>query len=126
MRASVLSWGLFPVVYPPVGRDHLDSSFLVGPLIEAITILGLVADHSFRLGLGEAGIERFLDERDFMRRSACCPDGDRKTGALRDCHDRAPIAALCLTNVMAFFFAEASEPSLNVSLKSSLPHRAGS
>ena len=82
-RAPILGRRIFAIPYQPMGRDHLDPSFLAEPLIEAIAIVGLVADHSFRLGLGEAGIKRFLDERDFMWRSACCPDGDRKTMALR-------------------------------------------
>ena len=125
-RTPILGRRIFAIPYPPMGRDHLDPSFLEQPLIEAIAIVGVVADHSFRLGLGEAGIERFLDERDFMWRSACCPEGDRKTMALRNCHDLGPFAALCLTNVTAPFFAEANEPSMNVSLKSSLPRRARS
>jgi hypothetical protein len=42
-----------------------------------------------------------------VKRSASTPDGDRKTRAVRDCHDLGPFAALRLTNSTAPFFAEA-------------------
>jgi hypothetical protein len=56
-----------------------------------------------------------------MWRSACNPYGDRKTMAVRDCHDLAPFAAACWTNSTAPFFAPEKEASINVSVRSKSP-----
>src|SRR5260370_5481374 len=62
-----------------------------------------------------------FDEFGFMGRSACNPHGDRKTTAVRDCHDLGPFAAACWTNCTAPFFALLKEAAMKVSDKSNCP-----
>ena len=65
-----------------VRRDHLDASFLPEPLVEWITVVGLVADQTVGVVWEEAVLDRLVDEGDFMWRSTCDPGGDRKTSAV--------------------------------------------
>ena len=50
-----------------VGRNQLDPPLLGQPRIQAITVVGRVADQPRRGAFRDGGIERLLDERDFMR-----------------------------------------------------------
>ena len=89
--------------------------------IQRITIISAVTDQSLRRGRGKALFDGGGNEASFMRRSACNPHGDRKTMAVRNCHDLGPFAAACWTNCTAPFFAPAKVASINVSPKSNCP-----
>jgi len=56
-----------------------------------------------------------------MRRSRRCVDGERKTSAIRHCHELATFAALGLSHSRAPFFATTKVPSMKHSLKSRPP-----
>lgn len=107
----------------PVGsvrRDHPDPT-CSKPLIERVAVVGFVADHALGEFGEEALLERRLDERDFIRRSACNPCGDRKTVTVCQGHDLGALAALGLSDERAPFFAEAKVPSMYVSVRSIPP-----
>src|SRR5260370_15593227 len=114
--APVLRVGLAPVDF--MRRDQLDAVLLLQSLIQRIAVVGPVADHSLRRRHREALLDGGFDETSFMGRSASNPGGDRKTMALRNCHDLGPFAAACWTNCTAPFFAPAKVASMKVSCKS--------
>jgi hypothetical protein len=118
-HAAIL--GLSSGAHGPVWRDHLDAVVLHQPLIEAVAVVGPVADQSF----GEVGEESLFeggfDEFGFMRRSAGHVHGERKTLAVADRHDFAALTASSRADGGAPFFAELKLASTNASLRSSLP-----
>src|ERR1039458_887916 len=73
-----------------VGGNHLDAMFALQPLIQPIAVGGTISDPAFRQGVYVTLAQRVFDQGGLIRRSACNPDGDRKTMAVRDCHDLAP------------------------------------
>src|SRR5258708_12777044 len=89
--------------------------------IQRIAVIGAVSDQALRKRRGEALLDGGFDEFGFMGRSACNPHGDRKTTAVRDCHDLGPFAAACWTNCTAPFFALLKEPSMRVSDNANSP-----
>src|SRR5215470_827312 len=90
-------------------------------LIQLVRIVGVVADQSLdRLG-DEALCQRLVDQRYFMRRSTFRANGDRKTVAVRHCHDLGPLAALGFADAKAPLFAGAKVPSINASRTSKPP-----
>src|SRR5579862_7466682 len=117
--AAVL--GAFPAAIVLVGRDEPDAVFLQQALVERITVVGAVADHSFGLGARETLRDGGFDEFRFMRRSAGDAAGDRKTMAVCDRHDFAAFAAASWADSRAPFFAELKLASMKVSDKSILP-----
>src|SRR5512134_3624167 len=52
---------------PEVGRDELDASLLPQPRIEAVAVVGTVADQSVGGVLEEPCVDRRFEERDLMR-----------------------------------------------------------
>ena len=58
--------------------DHLDAIALGQISIQAVTVVGFVADQSRREGVEEAVSEEAVDELAFVRRSAFDTNGDRK------------------------------------------------
>jgi hypothetical protein len=101
--------------------DHLDAVVLLQPLIEAVAVVGSVADQSFREVAEEAPGEGGFDKFGFMRRSAGHVHGERKTMAVADRHDFAALTASSRANGGAPFFAELNVASMNASLRSILP-----
>ena len=65
-----------------VGRDEFNVVGLGEMLIQPITVVGAVANHSRGECFDEPRRERGFDELDFMRRSAGHVDGERKTMAV--------------------------------------------
>ncbi len=61
------------------------------------------------------------DKSDFMRRSTCCVNGERKTKAICHCHEFRTFAPLGCSDSEAPFLAETNVPSIKHSDKSSLP-----
>jgi len=105
----------------PVWCNQLDSSFIPQPFVEFVRVIGFVPDESIGDFVDEAFVERCFNNSDFMGRSAFNPHRERKTVAVRSCHDLGPFAALRLTNSKAPLFAPVKEPSMKPSSKSSSP-----
>lgn len=117
--ASVLRWGFAPV--DAVRSHQLDPVAFPQALIQAVAVIGPVADQS-RGDLGkEALLERGFDELRFMRRSAGDADGERKTMAVRDRHDFTAFSAARRADSRAPFGALEKLASRKVSDRSILP-----
>jgi hypothetical protein len=104
-----------------VWSDHLDAVVVHQALIEAVAIVGAVADQPFGEVGEESVFEGGFDEFSFMRRSAGHVHGERKTMAVADRHDFAALTASSRADGGAPFFAELKLASTNASLRSSLP-----
>ena len=117
-RAAILGP---PPAVRAVGSDQLDPALLREPFVQAVAVVGPVPDQAVGSVLEEAVVDRLLRERDLMRRSTGNPCGDRKTMAVRNCHDLGPLAALGLPDGGPPFFAPAKEPSIKASLISIPP-----
>lgn len=100
---------------------YLDSSLPKKTVIETIAIICFVTNQSLWVFIDETTIQRLLYEPDFMRRSTCNANGDRKTSAVCDRHDLGALSAFGLANAKPPFFAAAKLPSMNVSVKSIPP-----
>jgi hypothetical protein len=107
-------------------RKHSDVAFRGESFIEAIAVVGFIADENFRLRVDDARVERVLDERDFVGRRTLDRDCDGKTMSVGDGHDLRPFAFLRFADKKAPFFAPAKEPSMKHSLRSSLPRSQSS
>jgi len=104
-----------------VRRNHADAVLPPQAVIEAVTVIGQVADQALRFGSRETLREGVFDELRFMRRSAGDAAGDRKAMAVCDRHDFTAFSAASRADSRAPFFAELKLASMNVSLKSILP-----
>jgi len=100
---------------------HLDASLLVQPTVQAVAIVGLVADHSRGQIVEEAGVQRRIDKGYFVGASAACVNGERKTVSVCKAHDFGAFAAFGLAHTSAPFLAGANVPSMNPSLRSMPP-----
>jgi hypothetical protein len=89
--------------------------------IAGITIVSFVPDQTGRSSSDRTRGERWCHKGDFMRRSACNVDGDRKTSAVCNCHDLRPFAPLGLSHPAPPFFATPKGPSMKHSDRSSPP-----
>jgi hypothetical protein len=107
---------------PSVVRgDHLHTETLANLRIQWIAVVGAVTDQPPGSFGEEAPLDGGFDEFCFMRRSAGHVHGERKTMAVRDCHDFAAFAAFCRADIRAPFFAELKLASMKASLRSSFP-----
>src|ERR1700730_2660866 len=104
-----------------VWRDQPDVMILPEALVQRITVVGTVADHSFWFGSRETLRDGGFDELRFMRRSAGDAAGDRKTMAVCDRHDFTAFSSASRADSSAPFFAELKLASMKVSDRSSLP-----
>src|SRR6267154_2945570 len=116
--SSVLGW--HPAV-DAVGRDHLRAVLLHELFIESVTVVGLVPDQAFWDLSHDARIQRRGDQFHFSRRSAFCPQGERKTMAVCNAHDLGALAPLGFSNLSPPFLAGTKVPSTKHSLRSSPP-----
>jgi len=82
------------------------------PLIQLITVVGFISDHSLKSGSNDSLLVSDLCESYFMRASTLGPNGERKTRAVCNCHDLCALAPLGLPNFLAPFFAGANVPSM--------------
>ena len=117
-NTSVL--GLWSRSVAPMRSDQL-YAVLFELRIEFVAGVGFIADQSSRLLSKKRLLKGSLDKGDFMRRSTFCVNGDRKTIAVRHCHDLGPLATLGFANTRAPFFAAAKVASMKHSDRSSLP-----
>ncbi len=109
-----------------VRRDQLDSVFALQPFIQGIAVVAAIPDQSLWQRAYVALTERVFNQFCLMWRSACNPHGERKTMAVRDCHDLAPFAAARWTNAIAPFLAPINEASMKVSSSPSRPRASRS
>src|SRR5581483_9590947 len=113
--ASVLACG--PAALQSMRCDQLDAKLLAQALVERVTVVRLVTDQPRRRGAAEAGAECGFNQSAVMWRSTRNPEGERKTMAVRNCHDLGPFSAARWTNTIAPFFALLKEASMNASSK---------
>ncbi len=118
-RPSILACG--SAAPQRVGRDQFHPVVLAQVLVQGVAIVGLVADQAGRRGPAEARAEGLLDQSALMWRSTRNPEGERKTMAVRNCHDLGPFSAARWTNTIAPFFALLKEASMKASSRSRAP-----
>src|SRR5512146_1966496 len=123
-HAAILGCG--PAAAEVVRRDQLDAVLLAQALIQRIAVISLVPNQSRRRGPAEPGPDGLLDESAFMRRSTANPEGERKTMAVRNCHDLGPFSAARWTNTIAPFFALLKVASMKASSRSRAPRSSRS
>ena len=115
---SVLSF--YPAVFF-VGSNHFDAIFLHQLRIQSVAVVSFVANHSlWHIGY-EAFLQCWLDQFYFSRRSAFCPQGQRKTMAVCNTHDLGALAAFGFPNQSPPFLAGTNVPSTKHSFKSNPP-----
>jgi hypothetical protein len=90
-------------------------------LVEAVAVIGGIADEPLRIVAEETGVQSLCHELRFVRRRRGDGNGERKTSAVCNGHDLGPLAALGFADVAPFFLALAKEPSMKVSLRSRPP-----
>jgi hypothetical protein len=114
----ILSRGPFPS--GSMRCDHLDAKG--GQLcIKRIAVIGLVSDDPLRELNQETAFEGFSNQFHFMRRSAVHVEGDRKTMAVRNCHDFRSFPPFRFPHARPPFFAGEKVPSMKASLRSRSP-----
>jgi len=118
-RSSVLGCGLLAIRF--VRGDQIDASLDGQLFVKLVRVVRLVADHFLRQLVQYASVQGLVDQRHFMRASAACVDGDRKTFSVDKAHDFSAFPAFCLPNTGAPFFAGAKVPSMKPSLRSIPP-----
>ncbi len=106
--------------------DHFDAIALGQLSIQAVTVVGFVADQSCREGGEEAVSEDAFDELAFVRRSAFDTNGERKTVIIGESDDFRPFAAFGGPDCEAPFFAPVKEASMKASSSCNLPRACNS
>ena len=101
--------------------NHLCSVLLQECFIKPVAVVGFVADQSYWNLRHYAFVQCFLHLFHFSRRSAFCPQGERKTMAVCNAHDLGALASLGLPNLSPPFLAGTKVPSTKHSLTSSPP-----
>lgn len=96
-RPAILSAPFTPAV---VWRIHLHARFRQ-LVIEPVRVVGVVSNQALQ-GFGHDDLgQRPLNQRHFVRRSAFRANGERKTSAVRHCHDLGPLATHGFPNARA-------------------------
>jgi len=122
-RATILRW---QPALSAMRCDQLDAVPLGQLSIQAVTVIGFVADQSCREGVEEAVPEDPFDELAFMRRSAFDTNGERKTVIIGKRDDFRSFAAFGGPDREAPFFAPVKEASIKASSRSSSPRASNS
>src|SRR5437660_10576763 len=117
-RSAILRPSLLPVRL--VRRDHLNT-LLFEFRIQRVGVVSLIADQSLRPFQGKNLSESFSDKGDFMRRSRCRVDGERKTSAVCQRHELRTFAPLGLSHSESPFLATIKVASMKHSDKSRSP-----
>lgn len=102
-------------------RDHFYPVAFGQIAVQAVTVIGFVADQSGREGVEEAVPEDPFDKLAFVWRSAFDTNGERKTVIIGESEDFRAFAALGGPDRQAPFFAPVKEASMKASCKSSFP-----
>jgi len=99
---TVLSRGFGAVV--SMSCNEFDA--LTGELrVQRVAVVSAISNQSQGLVSREAVLDREFHEPRFVRRSRFCVDGDRKTSAVRNCHEFRALAPLSGAHASAPFFA---------------------
>jgi hypothetical protein len=122
-RATVLGES-FAIAF--VRSDQLDVVGFQKIGVQGVTIVGGVADQSFREFVEEALPKGFFDELAFVGRSALDTNGERKTVISGDGEDLRAFAALGRANREPPFFAPVKEASINPSSSGNCPRACNS
>src|SRR2546427_12881809 len=104
--------------------DHLDGAAVSQISLQAVAVVGLVADQSRGESVEEAVPQDPFDKLAFMRRSAFDTNGERKTVIIGERDDFRPLAALGGPDRAAPFFAPVKAASIKASSSCNFP-RAG-
>src|SRR5665213_108972 len=104
-----------------VGGDEFRAVMFQQGLIQPVAVVSLVANQTFGHFRHEPCLQRGFDQFYFRRRSAGCPQGERKTVAVRNAHDLGAFAAFGLADQTPPFLAGTKVPSTKHSCKSSPP-----
>src|SRR5258708_40052442 len=104
-----------------IGGDQLHSVLLHQLFIEPVAVVGLVADQTHGHVRYDPLVECGGDQFHFRRRSAFCPQGERKTMAVCNAHDLGALAPLGFPHESPPFLAGTKVPSTKHSLKSKPP-----
>ena len=104
-----------------IGRNQLDAEAIAQMAIERVAVVPAITDQPGRERAEEAVRERGVDEGGFSGRSAGHVHGERKTMAVADRHDLAPLTASSRADGRAPFFAELKLASMKASVKSIWP-----
>src|SRR5271154_4147886 len=117
-RASILSGD---TTVDLVGRDHFRAVLPHQLFIQPVAIIRFVPDQAFGHIGYDARLQGGSDQLHFSRRSAFCPQGERKTMAVCNAHDLGALAPLGLPDLSPPFLAGTNVPSTKHSFKSNPP-----
>jgi hypothetical protein len=106
--------------------NHLDAIVLGQISIQAVAVIGFVADQSHRESVEEAVTEEALDELALVRRRALDTNGERKTVIIGESDDFGPFAAFGGPDREAPFFAPVKEASMKASSMFNFPRACNS
>src|SRR5512140_1326183 len=104
-----------------VGRNQFGAEVLPQGLVQTITVIRLVSNQAFRHFGHHPRFQRRFHQLHFRRRSAFCPQGERKTMAVGNAHDLGALAPLGFPNQAPPFLAGTKVPSTKHSLRSRPP-----
>jgi hypothetical protein len=91
-QAATVLGGNPPIGF--VGYDHFRAELLHHRFIEPIAVISLVSYQALGHFGHESFFQGFFDQLHFSRRSAFCPQGERKTVAVCNAHDLGALAGL--------------------------------
>ncbi len=94
--------------------------------LQAIAVVGFVADHSYRDGIEEAVPEDSFDELAFVWRSALDTNGKRKTVIIGETMIFVPLPRLVGPTASPLFWPPLKEASIKASPSSSFPRACSS
>src|SRR5271170_3662696 len=104
-----------------VGRNHFRAVLPHQLFIQPVAIIRFVPDQAFGHIGYDARLQGGSDQLHFSRRSAFCPQGERKTMAVCNAHDLGSLAPLGLADTAPPFLAGTKVPSTKHSLRSRPP-----
>src|ERR1700691_4829144 len=104
-----------------VGRNELGTVILHQLFIQPVAVVRLVPNQAFRHVRHHARFQGGFDQFHFSRRSAFCPQGERKTMAVCNAHDLGALAPLGFPHLSPPFLAGTKVPSTKHSFKSNPP-----
>ena len=118
-RSAILRFWPLTIFLMRYNQRHIP--FIQKLIIQFIRIIGFVTDQSFWQFIQQARIQRLINQRHFMWRSAACVEGERNTFSVAKTHDFGAFAPFGFANAQTPFFAGANVPSINPSLRSMPP-----
>lgn len=110
-----------PPATAAVRSDQLYAAFFAEPTVGFVAVVGFVAYQARWRLFGDRLVEGAVNKGDFVGRSTCHVNGERKTMSVCDCHDLGALAASGFPHAKPPFFAPLKEPSMKASERSSSP-----